>query len=131
MARKHRIYYPGAYYHVILRGNTQQDIFFTDNDRFRFYLLLQEGIERYGHTIHAFCLMNNHIHLLCQVDLVPLSRIIQNIAFRYARWINWSRERTGHLFQGRYKAILIDADEYLCKPDPGDMTPETLTVSRW
>lgn len=113
MARKHRLHYPGAYYHVILRGNRQQDIFFTEKDRYRFYHLLQEGVERYGHSIHAFCLMTNHVHLLCQVEKVPLSRIVQNLAFRYARWINWCQTRNGHLFQGRYKAILIDADEYL------------------
>ncbi|MBJ6726008.1 transposase, partial [Geomesophilobacter sediminis] len=97
MARKHRLHYPGAYYHVILRGNAQQDIFFSDKDRYRFYLLLQEGIERYGCSIHAFCLMTNHVHLLYQVDTIPFSRIIQNLSFRYARWVNWRRSRVGHL----------------------------------
>lgn len=113
MARRQRIYFPGAFYHVILRGNARQDIFFRDEDRYRFYLLLQEGVERFGHSILAFCLMTNHVHLLCQVSEVPLSQIIQNLSFRYTRWINWRQNRVGHLFQGRYKAILIDADEYL------------------
>jgi putative transposase len=113
MARKPRVHYPAALYHVILRGNAGQEIFFGQEDRFRFYLLLQEGIERYGHRIHAFCLMTNHVHLAIQVGEVRLSRIIQNLAFRYTRWVNWHRKRTGHLFQGRYKAILIDADSYL------------------
>jgi putative transposase len=63
MARKPRVYCPGAFYHVILRGNSGQTIFFNDKDRTRFYLLLQEGVERFGHRIHAFCLMTNH--LLC------------------------------------------------------------------
>ena len=67
MARKPRLHYPAALYHVILRGNGGQEIFFNQEDRFRFYLLLQEGIERYGHRIHAFCLMTNHIHLAIQV----------------------------------------------------------------
>jgi putative transposase len=113
MARKPRIHYPGALYHVILRGNARQDIFFEDADRYRFYLLLQEGTERFGHRIHAFCLMTNHVHLVVQVGDIPLSRIMQNISFRYTRWINRRQSRTGHLFQGRYKALLIDADSYL------------------
>ena len=113
MARKPRVHYPTALYHVILRGNGGQEIFFNQEDRFRFYLLLQEGIERYGHRIHAFCLMTNHIHLAIQVGDIALPRIIQNIAFRYTRWVNWRQGRTGHLFQGRYKAVLVDADSYL------------------
>ncbi len=113
MARKPRIHYPAALYHVILRGNARQDIFFEDEDRYRFYLLLQEGVERYGHRIHAFCLMTNHVHLAIQVGEVPLSRIMQNLCFRYTRWINWRRNRTGHLFQGRFKAVLVDGDAYL------------------
>jgi putative transposase len=113
MARKPRIHYPCAFYHVILRGNARQDIFFDEKDRYRFYLLMQEGAVRYGHRIHAFCLMSNHIHLLVQVADVPLSRIMQNLSFRYTRWANWKQERSGHLFQGRYKAVLVDGDEYL------------------
>lgn len=113
MARKPRIHYPTAFYHVILRGNGRQDIFFDEQDRYRFYLLMQEGIERYRHRVHAFCLMTNHIHLLIQVADVPLSRIMQNLTFRYTRWVNWRQKRSGHLFQGRYKAVLADADSYL------------------
>ena len=88
MARKARVHYPGALYHVILRGNAGQTIFFNDLDRTRFYLLVQEGIERFGHRIHAFCLMNNHIHLAIQLGKIPLSRILQNLSFRYTRWVN-------------------------------------------
>jgi len=113
MARKPRIHYPSAFYHVILRGNGGQDIFYSKEDRSRFYLLLQEGIERFGHRIHAFCLMSNHLHLVIQVGDMPLAKIIQNISFRYTRYINKKKKRIGHLFQGRYKAILIDADSYL------------------
>lgn len=113
MARKPRIHHPGAFYHVMLRGNGKQDIFFDDRDRYRFYLLLQEGVERFRHRIHAFCLMSNHVHLVVQVDALPLSRIMQNLSFRYTRWINWRHDRCGHLFQGRYKAVLVDGDSYL------------------
>jgi len=113
MPRKPRLHYPGALYHVILRGNGRQDIFFEDEDRYRFYLLLQEGVERFRHRIIAFCLMTNHVHLAIQVDDVPLSRILQNLSFRYTRWINWRRKRSGHLFQGRYKAFLVESEPYL------------------
>ncbi|MCX5885094.1 MAG: transposase [Proteobacteria bacterium] len=113
MARKPRIHYPGALYHVILRGNAHQDIFFDDEDRYRFYLLLQECMERYGHRIHAFCLMTNHVHMALQSGEVRLSRLMQNLSFRYTRWINWRQKRSGHLFQGRFKAVLVDADTYL------------------
>lgn len=67
---------------------------------------------RFGYHIHAFCLMTNHIHLALQVSDI-LSRGMQNLSFRYTRWINWRKKRTGHLFQGRYKAVLIDSDDYL------------------
>jgi REP element-mobilizing transposase RayT len=113
MARKPRVHYPGALYHVILRGNGGRTIFLDDNDRTRFYLLIQEGVERFGHRIHAFCLMTNHVHLAIQIADISLSRILQNLSFRYTRWVNWRQGKTGHLFQGRYKAVLIDADTYL------------------
>lgn len=113
MARKPRIHFPGACYHVILRGNGGQDIFFEKNDRFQFLALLQEGINRYKCRIHSYCLMNNHIHLVVQVRDIPLSRIMQNVSFRYTRYIHTKTKQMGHLFQGRYKAILIDADTYL------------------
>jgi len=113
MARKPRVHLPGGYYHVMMRGNVGSDLFFSEADRSRFLLLMQEGIERYGHRVHAFCLMTNHVHLFIQVGAVPLSRIIQNLGFRYTRYINNKREEVGHLFQGRYKAILIEADCYL------------------
>lgn len=113
MARKPRIHFPGAVYHVILRGNAGQSVFFDDADRCRFYLLMQEGIEKFGYRVHAFCCMTNHIHIALQVGDVPLSRIMQNLALRYTTWINRKKRRTGHLFQGRYKAILLDADSYL------------------
>ena len=98
MPRKPRIHYPGALYHVIIRGNDRQDIFFDDTDRYRFYLLVQEGIERFGHRVLAFCLLTNHVHMAIQVGDVPLSRIMQNLSFRYTRWVNWRQKRCGHLF---------------------------------
>ncbi len=85
MARKQRIYIPGGLYHVMLRGNGGDNIFFDDEDRLRFYLLLQEEFGRFGHRIHGFCLMSNHAHLAIQVADESLSKIMQNISFRYAR----------------------------------------------
>jgi putative transposase len=113
MARKPRIHLPGGLYHVILRGNRGMPVFLTDADRYRFYLLLQEGTFRFGYRVHAFCLMTNHIHLAIQVSNIPLSSGLHNLSFRYTRWINWRENRTGHLFQGRYKAVLVDGETYL------------------
>ncbi len=113
MPRKPRLHYPGALYHVMLRGNSGQDIFFDDGDYMRFFLLLQQAAERHGCRIHAYCLMTNHLHLALQVGEVPLSRIMQNVGFRYTQHINRKYSRSGHLFQGRYKALLVDADSYL------------------
>jgi len=113
MARKPRIHFPGAVYHVILRGNAGQPTFFDEHDRYRLYLILQYVVEKFGCRIHCFCFMTNHIHLVIQTGDVSLSRIMQNISLRYTKWINFTQSRTGHLFQGRYKALLLDADSYL------------------
>ena len=113
MARKPRLYYPGALYHVMLRGNGGQPIFFSSPDYRQFYHLLQEAYQRFDHRIHAFCLMSNHVHLAIEVGAIPLAPIMQNISFRYTRWINQRQKRMGHLFQGRYKALLVDQENYL------------------
>ena len=104
---------PGAVYHVILRGNDHRDIFADDKDRLRFYTILDNAFRRIPFKIHAFCLMTNHLHLEIQVADIPLPRIMQRIALRYAQWFNWRHGKSGHLFQERYKAILVQADEYL------------------
>jgi len=113
MARKPRLHVVGGVYHVMVRGNGGQDIFFEKGDRFHLYLLIQEGLERYGHRVHGFCCMPNHIHFVMQVQDTPLSQILHNLSFRYTRWINTQQARSGPVFQGRYKAILVDADQYL------------------
>ena len=113
MARKPRLHVEGGFYHVILRGNGGKKIFFSNQDRDRLYLLIKEGRERFNYLLHAYCFMTNHIHLIIQVGNDPLSKIVQNISFRYTKYINKKKKRAGHLFQGRYKAMLIDADTYL------------------
>ncbi len=113
MARRKRFHSQRATYHVMLRGNDGQHIFFCEADRVRLCLLMQEGVERFGHRIHAFCFMSNHIHLAIQVSEASISRIIQHLAFRYTRYINRSQRRIGHLFQGRFKSILVQGDLYM------------------
>ncbi|MGH8612467.1 MAG: transposase [Gammaproteobacteria bacterium] len=97
---------------MCLRGNAQQDIFFTSSDRGVFYELMADGVSRFGFRIHAFCLMTNHVHLVIQVGEVPLSVGMQNLAFRYTQYVNRRLKRVGHLFQGRFKAYLVDQDRY-------------------
>lgn len=115
MARKPRIHFSGAHYHVMLRGNGGDKIFFDPSDQELFLKLLSENITRFNFRIHAFCLMTNHVHLALQVNETSISKIIQNISFRYTSIINKKTQRIGHLFQGRFKAILIDADNYLLR----------------
>ncbi|MDX2495038.1 MAG: transposase, partial [Desulfuromusa sp.] len=113
MARKPRLHFPGAVYHVTLHGNGNQLNFLDETDHTRFLLLIQEGIEKFGHKVHAYCLLPNTLQLVIEVDEVPLSRIMQQLGFRYTRWFNDWHNQAGHLFQGRYKAILINPEKYL------------------
>lgn len=112
MARQPRLHVPGGLYHVILRGNARQDVFFTAGDRKYFYELLTEGVLRFGYRVHAFCLMSNHLHLALQAGESPLSAGMQNLSFRYTRYLNTRLNRVGHVFQGRFKAYLVDQDRY-------------------
>ena len=113
MARKPRIHFPGAFYHVISRGNHRQAIFHDDADRKRYLSLLEEIPKRYGCKLYAYILMGNHIHLLIEVGGIPLSKIMQSLQFRYTQYYNRRYKKSGHLFQGRYKAILCDRESYL------------------
>lgn len=112
MGRPLRIEYPGAFYHVTSRGNEQKDIFKSDKDREQFISYLETASIRYEAVIHAYCLMNNHYHLLLETPSGNLSEIMRHINGAYTNYFNAKRKRAGHLFQGRYKAILIEADEY-------------------
>ena len=106
MARKPRIHFPGAFYHVIARGNQKQTIFLDKGD-FRTYIAyLSEYKSKYSFHLYAYALMKNHLHLLVEVGETPLSKIMQVMQFRYTRYFNKRYEKVGHLFQGRYKAIL-------------------------
>lgn len=113
MPRKPRIHVPGGLYHVILRGNDRQDIFFADLDRRRWMRLLADGIDRYRCRIHAFCWMTNHVHMAVQVSDLPLGPFVGWVASQYARSTNRRLNRSGHLFERRYRGILVQVDEYL------------------
>ena len=113
MARKPRIHFAGAVYHVTLTGLDQQTIFKNVADRRAWESLIEEGAQRFGHTLHAYCWARNHVQMAIQVGEAPLSKVMQNLSFRYTRYFNKQHQREGALFQGRYKAILIDPDEYL------------------
>ena len=113
MTRPLRVEYPDAYYHVINRGNYQEKIFINDRDKEKFLEYLEKAAERFSIIIHSYCLMSNHYHLLIQTPDSNLSLAMQWINVSYATYFNRKRDRRGHLFQGRFKAILIDADEYL------------------
>ena len=113
MARPLRIEYPGAFYHVINRGNAGESIVTSEGDRARFAEYLGKTVERFSIIIHTYCLMSNHYHLLIETPYPNLSRAIQWLNVSYAAYYNTKRRRRGHLFQGRFKSLLVDADEYL------------------
>ncbi|MEP1740103.1 MAG: transposase [Kangiellaceae bacterium] len=115
MARPLRIEYPGAVYHVTSRGNDRQAIYETKADRYRFLKLLEQACKRHQWSVYAYCLMDNHYHLLIETREATLSKGMRHLNGVYTQWYNNTRKekRFGHLFQGRYKAILVDRDNYL------------------
>ena len=113
MARRPRIHFPGALYHVITRGNRRQGIFLDEKDMKKFRAFLAEYKRRHPFRLYAYALMKNHLHLLIEVEEIPLGRIMQSLLFRYTRYFNVRYGEVGHLFQGRYKAIVCDKDAYL------------------
>ena len=113
MPRLPRIHAPGAFYHVTLRGNHQQPVFFRDSDRDLLDRIVAESLERVTARLHAYCWMTNHLHLLVQVSDAPLGRLMLRIASTYARKVQSRLETSGHLFERRYHASLVDADSHL------------------
>ncbi len=113
VARKPRIEFEGAFYHVITRGNQRQKIFRHEEDFGKYHEILAGYKDRYKHHLYAYVLMNNHVHLLIETREIPLSKILQGINQSYTAWFNRKYRTVGHLFQGRYKAILCDRDNYL------------------
>jgi REP element-mobilizing transposase RayT len=113
MARPLRIEFPGAFYHITSRGNERKPIFYDGGDRTRFLHYLNSATERYSAVIHTYCLMKNHYHILLETPEGNLSRIMLHINGAYTAFFNKKWDRAGHLFQGRYKSIVVDSDSYL------------------
>ncbi len=112
MARPLRLQYPGACYHVTSRGNEKKPIFRNQKDREKFLAYLESAVVRYEAIIHVWCLMGNHYHLFLETPTGNLSQIMRHINGAYTTYFDVKWKRTGHLFQGRYKAILVEADQY-------------------
>jgi len=113
MARPLRIQFEGAVYHLTSRGNARQDIFLDDEDRAVFLEVLGNVVARFGWICHAYCLMSNHYHLLIETPEANLSRGMQLLNGIYTQAFNRYHSRSGHVLQGRYKAILVERESHL------------------
>ena len=138
VARKPRVEFEGAFYHVIVRGNQHQKICRDDRDRLYYLERVEHYRQRYRFKIYAYVLMFNHVHFLLETGKTPLSKIIQGIQFTYTQYYNRRYRTVGHLFQGRYQAILCDRDAYLLELvrylhlNPARLKhPEELATYRW
>jgi len=112
MARQLRIEYPGAFYHITSRGNRKEPVFLSDHDREVLLEYFRDANKKYDAVIHAYCLMKNHYHLLLETLRANLSKIMHFLNASYTIYFNRRHSRVGHLFQGRFKAIIIEADSY-------------------
>ena len=108
MARVPRIHIPGAWYHVTARGNERRSIFRGEGDYAQMVSLLEESVARFGLRLHGYVLMENHYHLMVESPEGNLSRAMQWLNVSYSVWFNLRHRRVGHLFQGRFKAIIVD-----------------------
>jgi putative transposase len=108
-----RLFAPGIPSHVTVRGNNHQDIFFCDADRLFFQSCLREACQKYGACIHAYVLMTNHVHLLAMGENASsIPKLVQSVGRRYVGYFNARYARTGTLWEGRYRATLVDTDYY-------------------
>lgn len=113
MPRKPRIEYAGALYHVIVRGNQKQKIFKDTPDYQKYLQVVTSYKQRHHFYLYAYVLMSNHIHLLIEAQAIPLSKSLQGINQSYTMYFNRTYHTVGHLFQGRYRAILCEREGYL------------------
>ena len=113
MARRPRLFAPGLLYHVMVRGNQRRKTFLNDGDYQAYLTRLSQYRRRYDYTIHAYCLMPNHVHLLVESSRQPLAKFMQGLQQSYSQYFNLRHRKSGHVFQGRYKAIVCQQDEYL------------------
>ena len=112
MARPLRINVPGAWYHVTARGNERRDIFRDDGDREHFLAQLGATVERYRLRLYGYVLMNNHYHLILEPSEGNLSRAMQWLNVSYSQWFNRRHGRSGHLLQGRFHSIVVEAERW-------------------
>ncbi|HEY4646991.1 MAG TPA: transposase [Steroidobacteraceae bacterium] len=112
MPRPPRLHVPGASYHVVLRGNHQESLFGSATDRRVLNDIVAEVLAQYDCRIHAFCWMTSHLHALVQIADRPLGTVMQRVAIRYSRYRHKSLDTSGHLFERRHKAKLVDVDAY-------------------
>ncbi len=113
MTRPLRLQYPGAFYHITNRGNERKPIFRDDADRAQFLKILAQSKDNYQAVIHGLVLMTNHYHLLVETPLGNLAEFMRYFNITYTSHFNRRHNRVGHLFQGRYKSVLVDKDTYL------------------
>jgi REP element-mobilizing transposase RayT len=113
MARPLRLQYPDAVYHVTCRGNEQKDIFRDNGDRKLFLQYLSQSLSTYAVKLYSYVLMSNHFHLLLETPLGNLGEFMRQFNISYTGYFNRRHRRVGHLYQGRYKSILVDKDAYL------------------
>lgn len=113
MARPLRIEFPGAVYHITSRGNGCEDIYLSDEDRRIFLQVLSHVVDRFDWVCHAWCLMTNHYHLMIETPRGNLSQGMRHLNGVYTQRFNRAHGRVGHVFQGRFKAILVEKDAYL------------------
>lgn len=114
MARLPRLILPGQAHHVILRGNNRQAIFFSDLDRQHLLVTLAEVATQYQVAVHAYVLMDNHLHLLLSPATAgALSRMMQSLGRRYVGWFNARHQRSGTLWEGRFRAGLVEGERHL------------------
>ena len=112
MARKARVWWPGATYHVMCRGNHQHEIFRDDEDREVYLSVLRQVQFTHPHILHTYCLMTNHVHLQIETKESALSMIMKMINMKYAIYFNKKYHFVGQLLQGRYRSEIIDNDSY-------------------
>lgn len=113
MPRHSRPYAPGLLYHAFSRGNNKQTIFLNNQDYQRFKQNLERFRKQFNFKLYAYCLLPNHFHLLIEIADISLSKIIQVMLTAYTMYFNKKYDHVGHVFQGRFKSIVVDKDEYL------------------
>ncbi len=113
MARLHRIEIPCGLYHIMSRGNAKAPIFLDDGDRLKFIDILAKTIRDYGWFCHAYCLMGNHYHLMVETPDTNLSSGMHLLNGMYTQAFNFRHQRTGHVFEGRFRSSLVEKESYL------------------